>query len=311
MSKEKNPLEVGDIKGKLTYLGNIRKVEGKKVADFLCSCGATCTKNYNYVKTGQTSSCGGCPKKSKNKKDITGIKKNKLTALSCTGEKSINGDYLWLFQCECGNTTTTTIGRFNYGKTSSCGCVAKESQRNRDDFHGMRNTPEYRSWRKMKERCCDPNNKDYKDYGDRGITVCDAWVNDFKQFYTDMGPKPEIEGEFITLDRIDNSKGYSKDNCRWATQKEQSRNNYGLRTNNKSGVKGVHKDTTKSKYTDYWCAHWNSVTSKVCKKAFSVKTYGEELAFFLACEYRQHQIDLLNLQGAGYSEQHTINEFCR
>jgi len=246
-----------------------------------------------------------------NPKDITGHKKHKLTAIRNTGVKSKNGDYYWLFECDCGADVETTIGRFNSGQKKACNKCSKEMRKTPSNYHGMKNTSTYKSWCKMKERCLNPNNKDYKDYGERGITVCETWVNDFKQFYADMGEKPVIEGEFITLDRIDNSKGYSKDNCRWATQKEQSRNNYGLRSNNISGVKGVHRDTTKSKYTDYWCAHWNSLTGKMCKKSFSVKTYGEELAFFLACEYRQHQIDLLNIQGAGYSEQHTTNEFCR
>jgi hypothetical protein len=79
---------------------------------------------------------------------------------------------------------------------------------------------EYNLWRAMKRRCCNPNSTDYFMYGGRGIGVCLEWLHDFEQFYADMGPRPYG----MQLDRIDNSLGYSKSNCRWATPKEQARN---------------------------------------------------------------------------------------
>ena len=83
----------------------------------------------------------------------------------------------------------------------------------------MRGTPEYSAWQHMKQRCANPNNKDYDHYGGRGISYCLAW-DDFENFYADMGPRPEG----CTLDRIDNEGDYEPGNCRWATQTQQVRN---------------------------------------------------------------------------------------
>lgn len=85
--------------------------------------------------------------------------------------------------------------------------------------HGMRGTPTYGSWISMKRRCLNPSDSDYSNYGAKGITVCDAWLR-FEGFFSDMGERPAGK----TLDRLDISKGYSKENCRWATVKEQNRN---------------------------------------------------------------------------------------
>lgn len=89
---------------------------------------------------------------------------------------------------------------------------------------GGKNSPMYALWSHMKDRCLNENNTRYKSYGGRGITVCERWM-DFQNFLSDMGERPEG----MTLDRIDNDKGYSPDNCRWATNKQQQRN----KTNNK------------------------------------------------------------------------------
>lgn len=82
------------------------------------------------------------------------------------------------------------------------------------------NPPNYSIWRGMLHRCYDKNAKQYKDYGGRGITVCDVWRTNFKQFSKDMGPRPEG----YTLERKKNDEGYSKKNCKWASRKEQQRN---------------------------------------------------------------------------------------
>lgn len=85
------------------------------------------------------------------------------------------------------------------------------------------NTRTYRCWQDMKQRCLNPNAQAYKDYGARGITVCDLWKDSFDNFLADMGEAPEG----MSLDRIENDRGYSPDNCRWATQKQQNRNHRG------------------------------------------------------------------------------------
>ena len=86
--------------------------------------------------------------------------------------------------------------------------------------HGLSRTPEYRSWAEMKQRCFNPNHKQYSDYGGRGITVCDRWLN-FKNFLADMGSRPSPKH---SLDRINNDGDYCPDNCRWATKAEQVNN---------------------------------------------------------------------------------------
>lgn len=100
--------------------------------------------------------------------------------------------------------------------------------------HGMENSPEYSVWLNMKQRCYNPKNGAYMNYGGRGIIMCDEWKNSFSAFLKDMGTRPKR----YTLDRIDNNKGYSLDNCRWATPAEQNVNQR-IRKDNTSGYRGV------------------------------------------------------------------------
>ena len=297
----------GSRYGKLTIK---EKLPERKGTSFLylceCDCGNQVKLISNEFATKKGNRSCGCMLYQGTPKDITGVKKGKLTALATTGVTSGNGDYIWRFSCDCGNECETTIGRFNSGHTISCGCAIKDNWKTRDNYHGMSKTSVYKSWCKIKERCYNENDHEYPHYGAIGIGMCDAWRNDFKQFYADMGDKPDGD-EWYTVDRIDNTKDYSPENCRWASIKEQARNKLGLQVNNKTGVKGVHWDE-KSPGKLYAKANWRNLDGTMGHKSFSVKTYGEELAFFLACEYRQHQIELLNLQGAGYSEQHLMNE---
>jgi len=127
----------------------------------------------------------------------------------------------WKCKCDCGNEKIIKSRELKSGDTKSCGCIRKEKPNSQK--HGKSNSRLYIAWTNMKSRCYNYKNKDYKHYGEKGITVCDEWLNQFQTFY-DWSMKNGYR-EDLTIDRIDNSKGYNPNNCRWVTIKEQL-NNY-------------------------------------------------------------------------------------
>lgn len=170
--------------------------------------------------------------------------------------------------------------------------------------HGMRNSKEYKSWAKAKERTGNPNCQDYKDYGAAGIEMCEEFRSSFKAFIDYIGKMP-CDGQKYTLGRLDNQKGYEYGNIRWETNEQQARNK-GIQSNNSSGVSGVSWDdkTYKGISNLYAKAQWNDLDGKLKTKSFSVKMYGFLPAFKMACEYRYKKIQELNSLGADYSEKH-------
>lgn len=163
-----------------------------------------------------------------NIQDLIDKQINYLTVLS-EGEPHItkggNIHRTIICRCKCGKIKTTQLSSILNNSVKSCGCYSAEIASNRmktfSKKHGLYKTKEYNTWLSMKKRCLNYNHKSYNDYGGRGIIICDTWVNSFENFINDMGFSPTKEH---SLDRIDNSKGYYKDNCRWATKKEQCRN---------------------------------------------------------------------------------------
>ena len=157
-----------------------------------------------------------------NMKDLVGVRFGRLQVLSEMPYRTKGLKRLWLCMCDCGVTREVTTDHLTTGHTKSCGCLSVDTIRAMRTKHGKSNkTPEYKAWMEMRQRCSNENNQAYPYYGGRGISVCDRWVDSFENFLVDMGNRPH---KGMSLDRVDVNKGYSRENCRWATRTEQSRN---------------------------------------------------------------------------------------
>jgi hypothetical protein len=158
--------------------------------------------------------------------DITGQQFGRLTVLGLSHRyrRSPRISIVhWKCRCTCGNEMTATSSDLGSGNTQSCGCFMRDRVRETSTTHGHTSggwTATFRAWSGMKTRCYNPNTKSFKHYGGRGITVCKRWYDSFENFLADMGEKPVS----MSLDRIDNERGYAPDNCRWATASEQNKN---------------------------------------------------------------------------------------
>ncbi len=155
--------------------------------------------------------------------DLTGKTFGRLTVIRKIDNNKW-GCSRWLCKCDCKKEVVVRGDSLKNGDTRSCGCLRAEIARQRSIKHGHRKnkktTATYESWSHVIQRCTNHNNKRYKDYGGRGITICEEW-SEFPNFLRDMGERPSKN---YSIHRINNDKGYYKENCRWATRKEQARN---------------------------------------------------------------------------------------
>ena len=186
----------------------------------LCDCGNEKIISGNCLRRGITQSCG-CSKKSSQIIDITGNKYGRLTVNKYVG-KTKSRCTLWECKCDCGNIIIAKKSNLISGNTKSCGCLGVEIRTK----HGGSKSRIYHVWTSMKQRCYNPKNKEYNNYGGRGITVCDEWL-DFKNFYEwalANGFKENASKGQSTIDRINVNEGYAPNNCRWVDMVIQSNN---------------------------------------------------------------------------------------
>jgi hypothetical protein len=154
--------------------------------------------------------------------DLKGLRFGRLAVIEQNG-KTNTGFRKWDCICDCGASVNVAGTSLTSGNTTSCGCYLREQkskQMKARKRHGMSRTPEHGAWLDMRRRCEDANRAQFKDYGDRGISVCKRWQV-FENFYADMGSRPSPRH---SVGRINNNKGYSPSNCRWETPEQQSLN---------------------------------------------------------------------------------------
>ena len=192
--------------------------------------------------------------------DITKRKFDRLTVLYYIGLDT------WVCKCECGTIVATRGSQLKRGDTRSCGCLHKELLSKAKTTHGKSKTREYLCWWNMKRRCLNKNDKHYKDYGGRGIKICDAWSGShgFANFIADMGNQPFPGAE---IDRRDNNGNYTPENCRWATKEQQD-------SNKRSTILVTHNSQTKPLFI--WCKELNLKYGRTYERIFKLGWSPEE-----------------------------------
>ncbi len=216
--------------GRLTVLAESEK-QRKLIT--VCECGTFKEIDAGGLIRGSTRSCGCLARETSAERtsklfkgtyeDLTGNVYGRLEVLYYAGTSNTSRMSMWSCRCECGIIKDYSRTSLVSGKTQSCGCLQKELVTERMTKHGLADNPLYNTWRGMIDRCHNPDCLQFTNYGARGISVCDRWQGDngLVNFIQDMGYKPD---ESFSIDRIDNDKGYSPDNCHWISSRNQMLN---------------------------------------------------------------------------------------
>lgn len=191
-----------------------------------CKCGKEAIKSISSLKRGREKKCRACS--SRDKKRPEGLK----TLIDISGKRfgywkvierveNRFGKSYWLCECKCGKRKEISGSTVKNGYSIQCKSCSSRQNMIKHGYCSGGKIPEYFIWRAIKDRCLNPNCKGYKNYGARGITICEEWKNSFECFINSVGYKP-FKG--ATIDRIDNEKGYFPDNVRWTTRLVQAAN---------------------------------------------------------------------------------------
>lgn len=182
-----------------------------------------------------------------------GKKINRWTIISA----NILNTKKWNCRCECGTEKAVNSYTVRNGISKSCGCLSSEIATKESTTHGLSKSSEYHIYRTMVSRCYNENNKTYKRYGGRGIKVCDRWLNSFENFIEDVGFRP---GKGYSLERKDNEKGYSPENCVWADALTQGNN---CRSNKIIIIDGQSK--TMAQWARFYNIRYSAVAQRITK----------------------------------------------